>query len=230
MSPDGKVPSRDELLSRLLYRFADEAFVRKVQRGHVESFVRAGCRRVLDLGCGRGLFLEMLRSAGIEAVGVDGSAEVVEAVRRAGFEVHHGDALAFLRAQADAGVTYDGVFCSHLIEHLPGELAVELIRSIALVLRAPGRAVIVTPNIANPEVASLQFWLDVTHVRPCPRLLIEAMFSEVGMQIARSYDDPITARPYLRVFAEARNIPRDLARFGLRMFSGMDAVVIADRR
>lgn len=219
----------DALKTHLLYRFADEADVRRMQGYYAQLFAEAGCRRVLDLGAGRGLFLELLRGQGIEAVGVDGSAEVVAEVRARGFEMHHADVLSFLREAQGRGERFDGVFCSHLIEHLPGEVGVELVTLLSGVVAPRGRLILVTPNIAQPLVASKVFWLDLTHVRPYPRLLLEAMLSATGFRVVRSFDDRRTLVPYGRSAGSMWGLVKDVARYGFGALTGMDAVVVADR-
>jgi 2-polyprenyl-3-methyl-5-hydroxy-6-metoxy-1,4-benzoquinol methylase len=224
------MPSLSELTTRLLFRFADEKSVIQMQRSYVRFFSDAGCKRVLDLGSGRGLFLELLRTAGIDGIGVDGSEEVSAEVRGRGFTVHTADVLTFLRQAAEEKQSYDGVFCSHLIEHLSGELAIELVSLVATVVRPGGRVVFVTPNIANPLVGTKVFWLDLTHVRPYPRLLLQALLDEVGFRVLSSYDDNATLRGYFRSWGSLVALGNDLARHGRGVLTGMDAVVVAERR
>jgi 2-polyprenyl-3-methyl-5-hydroxy-6-metoxy-1,4-benzoquinol methylase len=221
--------SASEVLNRLLYCFAAVSDVERLQRPYARYFVEGNCRRVVDLGCGRGVFLDILRAAGLEGIGVDSSAETLEPLKARGHEVVHGDVLAFLRDAESAGRHYDGIFCSHVIEHMPGEVAIEMLRLISKVLRPGGRLLLVTPNMAHPEVATKIFWLDVTHVRPYPRELLEAILQQVGMKVLESMDDPATMRPYFRRLSDAAKLPRDLARFGTRVFTGTDSVVLAER-
>jgi SAM-dependent methyltransferase len=217
------------LRSRLIYRFADPAQVAAIQRHHVRFFSRAGAGKVLDLACGRGIFLELLSAAGIAASGVDSNPEAVAECHAKGFTgVAEGDVLEFLAARRAAGSTYTGIYCSHLIEHLPGEHGIELIAAAASVLAPGGRLVVVTPNIANPEVWTRVFWLDPTHQRPYPRLLLETLFEEAGFTIRASFDDPRTRRNYIG--RSLWRLPVDLLRHGLGVWSGMDSVVVGEKR
>ena len=79
-----------------------EEEVRERQAAHAERLAAAG-GPVADLGCGRGELLELLRERGVEAVGVDASAEMVAIAREKGLEAEHGDMFAFLAARP-AGV------------------------------------------------------------------------------------------------------------------------------
>ncbi len=101
-----------------------------------------GCERVLDLGCGTGVFLEVLARQGLAATGVERNPMSVRFARSLGHTVVEADALAFLATQEAA---WDGVYCSHFIEHLPVDAAELLLRRTAAALRPGGVAVFVFP-------------------------------------------------------------------------------------
>src|SRR5690606_35593571 len=102
-------------LAAIAARFANADVARSAQRGYLRFFESAGT--VLDVGCGAGGFLDLLREHGIAGRGIDASLARVERARGRGFDVVHGDALLELERLAGDGVTFDGVFLSHLIEH-----------------------------------------------------------------------------------------------------------------
>ena len=89
--------------------------VRHAQRAYVEDFRDAA--PVLDVGCGRGEFLELLREAGIEARGVDADADMVAYARGEGLEVEQADALDHFATLGDGSL--GGVFLAQVVEHLP---------------------------------------------------------------------------------------------------------------
>ena len=221
-------PDNNALMTSVLYRFANPEFVERLQAGYLKYFTEAGAKRVLDLGSGRGIFLRLLGGKDIEAVGVDSNLEQVEACRADGYTVHHDDVLSFLDNAADgeAAGSFDGIFCSHLVEHLSGADAVRLVNSAASLLRPGGRLMLVTPNVANPEVWSHTFWLDPTHVRPYPRPLLESLLEARGLSVVASLDDSRTRRRYGGW--DALLLPVDLLRHGINLFSGMDAVVVGE--
>jgi 2-polyprenyl-3-methyl-5-hydroxy-6-metoxy-1,4-benzoquinol methylase len=144
----------------------------------------AGARNVLDVGCGRGVFLRLLREAGIEPAGVDIYAECVQQCQALGIaHVVQADALAYLRTLCEA---FDGIVCSHIIEHLPYEDALALLRAAFTALRPGGRLIIVTPNPRDISVIGQSFWLDPTHVRPYPLALLAAMLRAEGFAIVHA--------------------------------------------
>jgi len=215
----------DQILAKLAYRFADPRHVVSVQRSHLRFFTEIGARRVLDLGCGRGLFLELLREVGIEGAGIDANPEAVATCKEQGFDrVEAGDLFAYLEREISAGVRYDGVYCSHIVEHLEGRPAAQMIALCARILRPGGRLVMITPNVANPYVWSKVFWLDLTHRRPYPRPVLEAILSAAGLDVVASYNCRVGGFQYLG--RHVLQLIPDLLRYGTGTFTGMDVVVV----
>jgi SAM-dependent methyltransferase len=142
----------------------DESVIRRQSKSFVDLF--RGRTRVLDLGSGRGTFLELLRDEGIPGYGVDPDGKMNEEVRSRGFDARTADGLTHLRSVADGSI--DGLFSRHVAEHvLPGEL-VAMLRECRRAL-APGSPVVfITPNPATLTVGAHTFWLDPQHRRPIP--------------------------------------------------------------
>ena len=142
----------------------DGSVIRQQAEGFVELF--AGRERVLDLGCGRGIFLALAKDRNVGAYGVDLDPRMVEQATAAGFEAVGGEALEHLHSLPDGSI--DGLFARHVAEHvLPGEL-VDLVRELRRVLRPGSPAVLITPNPATLTVGAHTFWLDPSHLRPIP--------------------------------------------------------------
>lgn len=141
---------------------------------------------VVDLGAGRGYFLEALRARGVEGLGVDISDEAATEARRLGVEIIVQDAFTFLTQRSG----FAGIFMSHLIEHLAPARAEEILQAARRTLRPDGTIVIVTPNPRDWTVLSDIFWLDATHVRPYPRQLVAAMLEAAGFTV-----DAVGLRP-----------------------------------
>jgi 2-polyprenyl-3-methyl-5-hydroxy-6-metoxy-1,4-benzoquinol methylase len=162
-----------------LYKFGgSEDLVRRIQEPYVEFFRSSG--PVLDIGCGRGLFLELLAKAGVEAIGVDPSQEAVTACQEKGFRVHCEDAQSYLRRNPGQ---FGGIFCSHVIEHMGYEDALSILELCHEALHPGGLLLVVTPNPLDLAVIAEMFWLDPSHVRPYPRPLLKTMLETVGFHV-----------------------------------------------
>jgi len=136
--------------------------IRERLASYVELF--QGLSPVLELGCGGGEFLELLRGQGIEASGVEANLRFVEACRLRGLEVAHGDLVAFLGSRP--GALLGGVFAAQVAEHLPPAALLETLRESHRVLRPGGLLVLETVN-PRSLVAFLEIYnRDLSHERP----------------------------------------------------------------
>ena len=123
-----------------------------------------GRRRVLDIGCGRGEFLEMLKEENIASYGVDLDEGMVEAARARGVEAYAGDAIAHLRTLNPGDI--DGIFSSQVAEHLRTS---DLLTMVDLCYRklAPGGVIVIeTPNPETLFIFHAFFYVDLTHIKP----------------------------------------------------------------
>lgn len=119
---------------------------------------------VADLGCGRGEFLEALRSAGVAARGVEGNANVARECREKGLDVAHGDLVDFLRAQADGAL--GGVFAAQVAEHLLPAVLGAMLSEAHRVLRPGGLLLLETVNPRSVTALLEVYNRDLTHERP----------------------------------------------------------------
>jgi 2-polyprenyl-3-methyl-5-hydroxy-6-metoxy-1,4-benzoquinol methylase len=145
----------------------------------VEACVRAtGGAPVVDLGCGRGEWLEVLADSGIAAQGYDMNRIAVEECRQRGLDARSGEAIEALAALPDNSCSVVTGF--HIIEHLPFEALVALIDHALRVLRPGGAIVLETPNPANVIVAAERFYFDPTHRNPLPSELTSYLLKSRG--------------------------------------------------
>lgn len=166
-----------------VYEFGgSEDLVRSVQRKFVELF--QGFDPVLDIGCGRGVFLELLAEAGIKGVGVDNSQESITACQAKGFTVYREEAGEYLQRMPGQ---FGGIFCSHVIEHMDYARATSFLELCFGALKPGGKLLLVTPNPEDLSVIAEIFWLDPTHVRPYPRKLLVSMLSATDFQVLREH-------------------------------------------
>ena len=125
----------------------------------------------LDIGCGRGEWLELLKEQGYHAKGVDLNTSMVAACQEMGFDVVHQDALAYLKQQEQQ--TFNVISGFHIAEHLPFEQLFELIQIAKEKLVPGGLLILETPNPESIQVGSCSFYLDPTHKHPLPPDLME---------------------------------------------------------
>ena len=138
------------------------------------------CQKVLDLACGSGIFLELLAEKGIPAVGVERNPDVATWGKQQGWEVVEQDVFAFLEQTEE---TYEGIFCSHFLEHLPFTQVLRVIELLALRVSAAGTVVIVVPNPESIRMQLFGFWRDPEHIRFYHPELLEAVCTHVGLEI-----------------------------------------------
>lgn len=151
------------------------------------------CDTVIDLGCGEGNFVELLEEHGIHAIGVDSDRACCQAAWDRGINVVHQDALSYL-AELDAE-SADGIFSAHLVEHLPYETVIELIRRSYRALKPGGVIVLTTPNVRGLFSHLEMFYIHFGHVTFYhPRLL--CFFLEfAGFTQAESGENPTEPQP-----------------------------------
>jgi SAM-dependent methyltransferase len=153
------------------------AGVRERQRVYVDDFRDAA--PVLDLGCGRGEFLSLLREAGVDARGVDADADMVAYARGEGLEVEQGDAVAFLDGVDDRSA--GGIFCAQVVEHLPPPALLALLELAAKKLRAGGLFVAETINPLSP-LALRSYFADLTHAQPLVPETLALLAEQAGFR------------------------------------------------
>lgn len=152
--------------------------VRDLIRPFVRHFVR--CQRVVDLGCGRGEFLDLCKQEGIGAYGVDSNEDMVLHCQRMGLNVVCVDIVDHLRDLK--GKSIDGVFCSQVVEHLPMRKVQALLRECFRALKVGTNMVLVTINPLSLYALANNFYLDPTHVRPLPPETMRFLAEDAGFR------------------------------------------------
>ena len=153
------------------------ADVRERQRPYVDDF--RDHAPVLDVGCGRGEFLGLLREAGIEARGIDADADMVAYARGEGLDVEQADALAHLEQLPDASL--GGIFAGQVVEHLPPPTLFRLLELAARKLRPGGRLIAETINPLSP-LALRSYFADLTHAQPLVPETLQLLAKHAGFR------------------------------------------------
>mgnify|MGYP001421737529 CR=1 FL=1 len=126
--------------------------------------------KAIDLGCGRGEWLELLQELGYDARGVDLDDQMLAACRQLGLKVQTEDAIGFLKALPNESQLVVSAF--HFVEHIPFADLQTLVQEALRVLRPGGLLIMETPNPENIVVGTTNFYLDPTHQRPIPPQLL----------------------------------------------------------
>jgi 2-polyprenyl-3-methyl-5-hydroxy-6-metoxy-1,4-benzoquinol methylase len=210
------------VLHDFVYRRIEDALRGEVD---VEEYVRRARdnQPVLDIGCGRGEFLEACKAAGIEAKGFDVNERSVADLQKKGLDV----ALAAV-PQCFEGIKHGSigsVLAMHVVEHLPVDDLFALFTQAARVLRPGGLLMIETPNAESIVVSASDFWRDPTHLAPRHPAALTILAREHGFtidevraihplpegnEIAYSPEDSESVRRIVEVVNERIFAPQDL--------------------
>lgn len=154
---------------------------------------------VVDIGCGRGEWLELLAEHGLQASGIDLNRDFVDSCAGTGLKVIAGDAVDVLREVPEGSV--GAITSMHLVEHLPFERVVGLIDAALRALRPGGLLLLETPNPENIMVGSHYFYMDPTHLNPLPPAMLRWVVENRGFADSRierlSAHRPLNAPPLL---------------------------------
>jgi O-antigen chain-terminating methyltransferase len=203
--------------ARLAERFrGSEEYVKTSQKFYVPNFT--GCQEVLDIGCGRGEFLELMREAGTPAHGIDVDPESVALCVSKGLRAEVADAFAHVEKLADSSL--DGIFSAQVVEHLEPYRIPELIRLAARKLARRGVIVIETPNPECLAIFATHFYLDPTHTRPIPSSLLAFYMEEYGLGGVQVH----YRSPAVESIPALSGLPED---FRNAFFGGLDYAIIA---
>ena len=199
----------------------DEAYVLQSQLFYLPYL--KDCRNIVDLGCGRGEFLQLAREEGLIAIGVDSNPEAVAACREKGLDIRPVDLFTFLSDQPDGSL--GGVLCSHVVEHLPADRLPEMIRLVAAKLGDGGVFAVETPNPGCLAIFAGDFYLDPTHQRPVPALQLHFYLEEAGFTSIEIHERHSAAEafPELAALDEIEG----LRAFRSKFFGGLDYAAVA---
>jgi O-antigen chain-terminating methyltransferase len=179
------IDEEDHLLDALYASFEDQF---RGEREEVQSRLRVYLpilkdaevsEGVLDIGCGRGEWLELLRGEGVGGHGVDRNRVFVDQCRQRGLEVVEEDALVYLSSLPDQSL--NAITSFHLVEHLPFETLIKLLDESVRALKPGGLLILETPDPENFMVGSCSFYADPTHRNPIPSPTLAFLLESRGL-------------------------------------------------
>jgi SAM-dependent methyltransferase len=177
---------------------------------------------VLDLGCGRGEFLGLLREAGLEARGVDLDADMVAFAGGEGLDVEQTGAVEYLDGLEDGSL--GGIFAAQVVEHLPPPVLVRLLELAAVKLRPGGLLVAETINPLSP-LALRNYFADLTHAQPLVPETLELLarqsgFASVDVRFANAPEENLVEPADPTIAANVR-------RLNELLFAPLDYAILA---
>jgi O-antigen chain-terminating methyltransferase len=208
--------SRDLIKSRLKVYLPFIAPLKKIY-SHESGELNA-----VDLGCGRGEWLEILGENGFLAEGVDTNQGMLEPCKNLGLKVHNADAISFLKQLPDECLVIISGF--HIAEHIPFEALQSLVKESLRVLKPAGLFILETPNPENIVVGSKGFYMDPTHERPIPPDLLHFLPEYYGFYRSKvlrlQQADGIESSDSLSLLGVLEGVSPDYAVIGQKEASG----------
>ena len=210
-------------------------------RARFESYLPffAGAADVLDIGCGRGEFLELLAGAGVKARGIDLNHEMAELCRSRGLDVTEADAVGYLSRLPDASL--GGIFAAQVVEHLQPGYLLQFLELAFHKVRPGGRIVLETLNPACWVAFFDSYIRDITHVWPLhPETLKYLVLASGFTRADLEFRSPVAAHDRLQAVALPNGADTSLAdltetfnanveKLNSRLFTHLDYAVIGAR-
>jgi len=194
------VPSASTSKENTNYFLFEERFrgsredIKKRQLAFLPYFEK--CSRVLDIGCGRGEFLEILKNHDIGGIGVDSDPDMRAYCRSRQLEVEHSDAIAYLETLEEKSL--DGIFIDQVVEHLEPDY---LIRLLALCYQKMKFGYYIVIETVNPLsfVSFVNFYIDMTHKRPVHPETLQYLLSAAGFrECEKKFFSPVSDEDRLK--------------------------------
>jgi SAM-dependent methyltransferase len=207
-----QAPSSPEIIDDALYMALEDAFrgsyasiqARQSQYLHLLESYKHSSFPLLDIGCGRGEWLGLLKSQGFNSYGIDTNSAAVNECQSAGLDVKNSDLISHLESLPDESLSCITMF--QVLEHLPFNMILKTMKQIRRVLVPGGLFIGEIPNSQNLLVAASNFWIDPTHQRPLHPLLLKFLATECGFsKVDGIYSTRLSDMPNLD------SLPKDVA-------------------
>jgi 2-polyprenyl-3-methyl-5-hydroxy-6-metoxy-1,4-benzoquinol methylase len=192
---DIKAPSSDPQLTAFLDKFyldllnklrGTEEDILDRNRVYADVFLKlVGSKKdapILDIACGRGEMLKIIKHLNLEGIGVDTNQTLIDYCKDQSLHVIKNDALSYLKSLKNN--TLGAISVMHLVEHLEFEYLAKFLLESFRTLQPGGGIIIETPNPLNLVVSAVQFYMDPSHRNPIPVNLMQIILENVGFQVS----------------------------------------------
>jgi O-antigen chain-terminating methyltransferase len=175
-------PIEDGVYTGFENRFrGHEEEIKKQLEGYIPYFRKGG--KVLDLGCGRGEFLELLQKNGIQGTGIDSNSQMTDICLDKGLDCRKGDIIGLLAEWPDASL--DGIISSQVIEHLAPPYLKKMIDICLLKLASSGVLILETINPTSVFALVQIYYLDLSHQKPVHPQALKFLMESAGFEDVR---------------------------------------------
>jgi len=164
---------------------------------------------VLDVGCGRGEFLSLLRDRGVSARGLDANPEMVVVCRERKLDVVEGDAVGYLDSIPDGSL--GGLIATQVVEHFRSDYLIRFLE-LAYHKLGPGSTIILeTLNVDSWSAFFGPYLRDITHERPLPPETLRFLLEASGFQrIELQFSSPADEESKLRLVELPESLPEEM--------------------
>jgi O-antigen chain-terminating methyltransferase len=225
----------------------DRTLIRERQTDYLKLFM--GCSDVLDVGCGRGEFLQLLREHGMTGRGVDLNHEMVAECLAAGLDVQESDAVSYLAALPEGAL--GGLIAAQVVEHLEPDYLLRFLDEAFRVLRPGSPIALETINVTSWSAFFTSYLRDLTHVRPIHPETLQFVVTASGFmdaeiqfraplpdserllstpRVTRDVDLARTGPEGRGLLALADAFDRNVERLNTQLYGPLDYAVVAWRR
>lgn len=188
----------DYFLFEEYYRGSREEIIDR-QKQYLPYFTDA--KKVLDLGCGRGEFTELMLQEGIDVVSVDLDDDMVDYCKDRGFNIQKMNLLDYLKTIEDSSV--DGIFLGQVIEHMKAEDVILMVKLAYRKLKPNAWLIAETPNPRSLSIFAQSFYLDLTHNKPVHPFTSKFIWETEGFRDVEvqyfSPNNPVVQLPPLEI-------------------------------
>lgn len=177
---------------------------------------------IVDIGCGRGEWLELMKENGLAAYGIDVNCMMVARTVSLGLDARNADLIEHLRSLADQ--SRSAVTAFHIVEHLPFSVLIDFLDEALRVLESGGILILETPNPENMRVGATTFYCDPTHRNPIPPDPLRTIVEHRGFtdtEILRLHPAPVEER--------LKSKGRDFDHLNELLFGPRDFAILARR-